>query len=410
MIKVNKICILINWVREIDMYKNLINKLPKEKLIILVNDLNNEEIERKNNTREIIIGIKKEKLNYKLYSKVYLKEKYKVLLSTGESGAKKIDVVSILRFIYSRSIGIILEKTKLSLLLLKFFGRPFVAGGSSSKLSRKYYPEKNLGDCVVKFPWSMDLNLMEFPEKEWKDNFDIFFTHGIYDSKLINKKFKNKKTIIIGYPRYNNLDSKKILIRKYQKKFKFSKNKKKIFWIPTHVNSPNEIGTNIIYWINNFKKLLKNYDIIVRPHTKTINYLPSIISELKRKGFKVDDKSDRKIGELFKLSDLVFTDYGGSVFSSIYLEKPTILLNLPVDSKYLENKKKIVTFDLLVRKKISSLKLNDTLGKILITCRNSLKKKELFKKSSIKKSYFGNKEKINSLEKISKFLLKKIND
>ena len=410
MIKVNKICILINWVREIDMYKNLINKLPKEKLIILVNDLNNEEIERKNNTREIIIGIKKEKLNYKLYSKVYLKEKYKVLLSTGESGAKKIDVVSILRFIYSRSIGIILEKTKLSLLLLKFFGRPFVAGGSSSKLSRKYYPEKNLGDCVVKFPWSMDLNLMEFPEKEWKDNFDIFFTHGIYDSKLINKKFKNKKTIIIGYPRYNNLDSKKILIRKYQKKFKFSKNKKKIFWIPTHVNSPNEIGTNIIYWINNFKKLLKNYDIIVRPHTKTINYLPSIISELKRKGFKVDDKSDRKIGELFKLSDLVFTDYGGSVFSSIYLEKPTILFNLPVDSKYLENKKKIVTFDLLVRKKISSLKLNDTLGKILITCRNSLKKKELLKKSSIKKSYFGNKEKINSLEKISKFLLKKIND
>ena len=87
--KVNKICILINWVREIDMYKNLIKKLPKKKLIIIVNDLNDEEIERKNNTKEIIIGIKKEKLNYKMYSKIYLKEKYKVLLSTGESGAKK---------------------------------------------------------------------------------------------------------------------------------------------------------------------------------------------------------------------------------------------------------------------------------------------------------------------------------
>ena len=106
---------------------------------------------------------------------------------------KKLMWFSILRFIYSRSIGIILEKTKLSLLLLKFFGRPLVAGGSSSKLSRKYYPEKNLGDCVVKFPWSMDLNLMEFPEKDWKDNFDIFFTHGIYDSKLIKKNLKIKR-------------------------------------------------------------------------------------------------------------------------------------------------------------------------------------------------------------------------
>ena len=107
---------------------------------------------------------------------------------------------------------------------------------------------------------------------------------------------------------------------------------------------------------------------------------------------------------------LVFTDYGGSVFSSIYLEKPTILLNLPNDSKYLENKKKIVTFDLLVRKKILSLKFNDKYKKILITCKNALKKREILKKSVIKNSYFGNKEKINSLEKISKFLLKKIND
>ena len=48
MIKINKICILINWVREVDMYMNLIKKIPKEKLLILINDLNDKEIERKN--------------------------------------------------------------------------------------------------------------------------------------------------------------------------------------------------------------------------------------------------------------------------------------------------------------------------------------------------------------------------
>ena len=41
----------------------------------------------------------------------YNKEKYKVILSTGASGAKKIDIISGTRFIYSRTIGIIIEKS-----------------------------------------------------------------------------------------------------------------------------------------------------------------------------------------------------------------------------------------------------------------------------------------------------------
>ena len=115
-----------------------------------------------------------------MYSKIYLKKNIKCVINRG-IWRKKIDFISILRFIYSRSIGVILEKTKLSS-ITKIFDRPLVAGGSSSKLSRKYYPEK-FGDFVVKFPWSMDLNLREFPKKTGKIIL-IFFTHGIYDSKL----------------------------------------------------------------------------------------------------------------------------------------------------------------------------------------------------------------------------------
>ena len=202
------------------MYMNLIKKIPKEKLLILINDLNDKEIERKNNSKEILTAIKKEKLKYKFYSETYNKEKYKVILSTGDSGAKKIDIISVTRFIYSRTIGIILEKSYLSALFLKIFGRPLTADGISSKISRKYYPEKKLGDCVVKYPWSMELNLKEFPDTNWKKNFDIFFTHGVYDSKLIRKKFKDSKILVIGYPRYNNLKKKSFLIKKYKKIFK----------------------------------------------------------------------------------------------------------------------------------------------------------------------------------------------
>ena len=409
MIKVNKICILINWVREVDMYKNLIRNLPKEKLLILVNDLNHSEIERQNNSKEIVLAIKKEKLKYKFYSKAYKKEKYKVLLSTGESGARKIDIISIFRFIYSRSIGVMLEKTYLSVLLCKVFGRPFTAGELSSKLSRKYYPEKTLGEHVVKYPWSMDLNLKVFPGMEWKKNFDIFFTHGIYDSKLIKKKFKNSKVMIIGYPRYNNLAKKTSLVKKYKKIFKLKKNKKKIFWIPTHVDYSKEIGTNINNWTNKFKILLKYYDIIVRPHTKTTKHYPELVSELRKKGFLVDNKSNRKIGEIFTVADLVFADYGGSVFSSIYLNKPTILLNLPQESKYLLEKEKIQTFDLLVRKKIKSLDPNESSKNILDKCRKISLKNEANQINKLKNIYFGKKNIVTPLREVAKFLLKKLN-
>ena len=44
MIVENKICILINWSREIDMYIDLINLIPEENIDIIVNDIKTIEI------------------------------------------------------------------------------------------------------------------------------------------------------------------------------------------------------------------------------------------------------------------------------------------------------------------------------------------------------------------------------
>ena len=406
--KINKICIFINWVREVDMYKNLIKYIPKNKLIILINDINHLETIRKNNLKDIISTIKKENLRYKFFSKIYNKEKYKVLLSTGESGARKIDLVSILKFFYSRSLGLFVEKTNLSNLFLKLFDRPFTGQGYNSKIYRLIFPEKNLGDFVIKFPWGMDINKKKFPDKNWEKNFDFFFSHGEYDSKLIKKKFKNHKTLIIGYPRYANLPTKKNLLRKYNKIFKLRKNKKKIFWIPTHLDRE-EVGKNIIPWLKKIKSLIESYDVIIRPHTKTINFLPEIKKKLRKEGFVVDDRSNRKIGEIFKLSDIVFADYGGSVFSSIFLNKPTLLLNLPHKSKYLIEKRKIQTFDLLARQKLRNLFIDDNSTKLMSVCDELLKNHSVLKIKKIKEFYFGKEVKINSIKKITKFLLKKLN-
>ena len=44
---INKICILINWSREIDMYETTISSLPKDKIEIVVNNIEGAEKERK---------------------------------------------------------------------------------------------------------------------------------------------------------------------------------------------------------------------------------------------------------------------------------------------------------------------------------------------------------------------------
>ncbi len=168
------------------------------------------------------------------------------------------------------------------------------------------------------------------------------------------------------------------------------------------------MGTNIINWTDKFEVLKKYYDIIIRPHTKTINHYPEIVSKLRSKGFVVDNKSDRKIGEIFTIADLVFADYGGSVFGSIYLNKPTILLNLPKESKYLSRKEKIKTFDLLVRKKIKSFEVKETNKKILQHCKKLSSKKEENKIKNLKNFYFGKKNVVTPLNEVVNFLIKKL--
>ena len=43
----NKICILLNWSREVDMYNEIIDLFPTEKIDIIINDIKTLEKERK---------------------------------------------------------------------------------------------------------------------------------------------------------------------------------------------------------------------------------------------------------------------------------------------------------------------------------------------------------------------------
>ena len=59
---VNKIGILINWTREIDIYDQLITNMNHDNFLLIVNNIKTFEPERKNNTKNIIKELEKKNI------------------------------------------------------------------------------------------------------------------------------------------------------------------------------------------------------------------------------------------------------------------------------------------------------------------------------------------------------------
>ena len=399
-----KISILLNWSREIDMYDYIINKLPEDKLEIIVNDIKTSEKERKGTTSEIKNILQSRKKNFKYFSEVYNKEKYEILISTGHANSLKISFYSILRFLYGRTIGRLLDITRISKLLVKIFNRPFTADGKKSQIGLIWYPEKKIGKTIVKFPTDMDLKLKHYPYKSFENNFDVFFTHSDFETSLIKRKFKNKTCKVIGYPRYDHLNDTKQILNDLSKDFNLDPKKQIIFWTPTHIHYRKETNTNFSPWIDKIEPLLKDYNVVVRPHPKALKLSSNIEKILNKKNFFVDIKGSRKIGNLFKISDLIFCDYGGTIFSAIYLEKPIILLNMNENSEYIKDLTENISLDLEIRKDLISLDLDSNTEMIKTKILSSLELKYKNKVLDIKNKYLSN-YKNNSDFEITNFLL-----
>jgi hypothetical protein len=385
----NKIAILINWPREIDMYYELIKSIPSSQTEVIVNNIKSIERGRNKLSKVIEKILVQKKIKYKLFSNIYKKKKYKILLSTGEACSLKINSYSILKFIYAHTLGIFFEKFKISKILLFLFGKPYTGGASNCKIGLIWYPEKKIGETIVKYPDGMDLKLKFYPYPEYKKIFDIYFTHGNFESKIIKKKFTRKKCVVIGYPRYRNLQKKKLIYKSLLNQFNLDRKKKIIFWTPTNVDTKNEEYSNINLWIKKITSLQDKYNVIIRPHPKTLMAQPNIEKELKKLNYFIDKDPNRKIGELFKVADLIISDYGGTIFSSIYLKKSLILLNLKKNSKFVAELRENNSLDLLVRKKILNLSPNDKIEKVIkyVSISKRLEYKNLI--IQLKKKYFS---------------------
>ena len=113
----NKICFLISWSRELDMFKYLIQKLKKKEIVFIINDLNRVKKNHKLEQLNIRRILNKKNYKTKFLSQVLNKNKYKILISTGDLPISSVNLKSILKFLYSKTFGAVIEILKLNIFL-----------------------------------------------------------------------------------------------------------------------------------------------------------------------------------------------------------------------------------------------------------------------------------------------------
>lgn len=157
---------------------------------------------------------------------------------------------------------------------------------------------------------------------------DIMISPCEYFDNILINDFKVKKDSIIrcGLPRNEELyDIEKNEIEALRKKYNIPKNKKVILYAPTWRDSNNYGNSYSIsppIDIDKLKKSLSSkYVLLFRMHHLTTNQI----------GLEFDDDvrdvsgKEFNINELMKLSDILISDYSGTIFDYSILEKPIVL-------------------------------------------------------------------------------------
>ena len=348
---INKICFLINWGREIDMFKNIYNQFDKEKIFFLINDLNKKIQDQE---KEKIIKIfEKDNFNYDYLSNILNKKSFKILLSTADLPASRLTIKSILKFLYGKTIGTLIELLGIHYYLKKFFKREYIAEGKNASIYEDFFIEKKISETTIKFPNGLDRNIKYFPNDKWLNIFDIFLTTSTIESELIEKKFKSKKIFQIGYPRFFD---KQIKRENLKEEFFINSKLKTIFCCPNERIVFEQNEDTIIKYIQTLKLLEKKYNVILRPHPKLQFTNPKYFLTFKNSGLNVDLKMNRSIHDLFSISDLIIVDYGSSVLEALYLKKKILVYEWSNEKKFkiLFDKKNCLDF--IIREKIPESK------------------------------------------------------
>ena len=304
--KETKIAFYINEEYMFDHYDRVMHELDNSKFdIILANKF------KQDHYANFVDSLVKNAWTVVFLNEVFYLKKYKVLVTHHFLGG-------------NTTSGTL--RVRLSTILGRIFA--FRKFGFLPKPSKQYF-QNILGSYNIRFMYGADSGGPKF-EKKHNVLFDEFFCHGPRDAGFISDKFSGS-VFEMGYPRYDNYFDKvenKDLKNSLLKKHSCDPKKPTILWIVT----VSEHFSTIEKYTHLMKKLTDKYNVILRPHPLEIDpqysrYNPKVHKIVQSNDFLVSTDAYQNMLDLYLVADYVFCDYGGSIFSALYLDKKILLMD-----------------------------------------------------------------------------------
>ena len=302
------------WINEeytYDHYKNVLMLLDKNKFELILDDKFKSNVHL-----QFMTLIRATGWSFVYFGNVLDVKKYSFLITHLAFGEGCINLPSL----YTRFGHIITSMVNVPLRIL---GKvPFSVG-------RKQYFQRRLGLVNFRFMYGADLT-----DRLWPSNglYDMFFCHGPNDAEEM-RRLHLKPTLIMGYPRYDRFFDDAKYVEKLisiKRRLGCSPYKPNILWISTVSTEFSTIET----YAPAIAELTKIYNVILRPHpleidTNSTRYKENIREIADSGTFLSNTKFFDDLCELYLVADIVLIDYGGTIFSALYLDKKILLLNHP---------------------------------------------------------------------------------
>lgn len=236
-------------------------------------------------------------------------------------------IVRVLVRGYARSFGRALERTGIADRLARTIGRRLSAReftGPVPPIRSVHAPaERVIGDILVHFPHGVDVRALRPDERDGPQVWDLVLCHGPLDAADKARRW-GLPTHLVGYPRYAHLDPAPVSGAPLGGG---GRGPRRILWLPTAGNHRPGVDNAIELWLPAVSALAAEHRVTIRPHPKDVTRDATLADRLAKHGIEVDRDPARDVGALIAAADVVLCDYGGPIFSAVFLDRPVVLLD-----------------------------------------------------------------------------------
>ncbi|BAV78134.1 hypothetical protein PCAU_5925 [Pseudomonas chlororaphis subsp. aurantiaca] len=180
---------------------------------------------------------------------------------------------------------------------------------------------KALGHRQVRFMYALGKYKHNF--SSWNQHYDLILCFGPWQAERL-RECCDAVTFQMGYPRYDAYFRETSLQGQHPADLALDPAKKTVLWLPTWMEL-----SSISRFADAMAGLCDRYNVIVKTHPLSAEADPEALKLLEQYPFTEVITRVYDNLTLFRCADYVVSDYGGTAFGALYLDKNLLLLNVP---------------------------------------------------------------------------------